>query len=142
MRTQKMVPPLAIVILLGAADYMIAAEGQEPSTRARRFAFSRQPSKRIPKLLDIPVAYNFAKTNEARKFMEVVTRVHGLRCVLIFCRPLRLKNGYVLCAHAYRVTMNDPEFRAEAKNAKLDLNPDDGGTLERNVKEVSIWSLG
>ena len=33
-------------------------------------------------------------------------------------------------------TMNDPEFAAELKKAKLDLNPLDGTSLERNVKEI------
>jgi hypothetical protein len=33
-------------------------------------------------------------------------------------------------------TMRDPEFLAEAKKAKLDINPLDGAELERNVKEV------
>jgi hypothetical protein len=33
-------------------------------------------------------------------------------------------------------TMKDPEFLADARKAKLDLNPDDGAGLERNVKEI------
>jgi hypothetical protein len=33
-------------------------------------------------------------------------------------------------------TMRDPEFLADAKKAKLDLNPDDGTGLERNVGEI------
>jgi hypothetical protein len=37
---------------------------------------------------------------------------------------------------AFMDTMKDPEFLAEAKKANLDINPDDGATLERNVKEV------
>ena len=37
---------------------------------------------------------------------------------------------------AYMDTMKDPEFLADAKKAKLDLNPDDGAGLERNVKEI------
>jgi hypothetical protein len=32
--------------------------------------------------------------------------------------------------------MKDPEFGAELKKAKLDLNPLDGATLERNIKEL------
>jgi hypothetical protein len=32
--------------------------------------------------------------------------------------------------------MKDPEFLADAKRAKLDLNPDDGAALERNIKEI------
>jgi tripartite-type tricarboxylate transporter receptor subunit TctC len=37
---------------------------------------------------------------------------------------------------AFNATMKDPEFVAELKKAKLDLNPLDGNTLERNVKEI------
>jgi len=33
-------------------------------------------------------------------------------------------------------TMEDSEFLAEAKKAKLDINPLDGAGLEDNVKEV------
>jgi hypothetical protein len=32
--------------------------------------------------------------------------------------------------------MKDPEFLAEAAKAKLDINPLDGATLEKNVKDV------
>jgi hypothetical protein len=32
--------------------------------------------------------------------------------------------------------MKDPEFLADAKKAKLDINPLDGAELERNVKDV------
>jgi hypothetical protein len=32
--------------------------------------------------------------------------------------------------------MKDPEFGAELKKAKLDLNPLDGATLESNIKEL------
>jgi hypothetical protein len=37
---------------------------------------------------------------------------------------------------AFIDTMKDPEFGAELKKAKLDLNPLDGATLENNVKEL------
>ena len=37
---------------------------------------------------------------------------------------------------AFNATMKDPEFLAEAKKAKLDINPLDGAELERNVREV------
>ena len=32
--------------------------------------------------------------------------------------------------------MKDPEFLADTKKAKLDLDPDDGAGLERNVKGI------
>jgi hypothetical protein len=37
---------------------------------------------------------------------------------------------------AFMDTMKDPEFLADAKKAKLDINPLDGAELESNVKEV------
>jgi hypothetical protein len=33
-------------------------------------------------------------------------------------------------------TLKDPEFLGEAKKANLDINPEDGATLEQNVKEI------
>jgi hypothetical protein len=33
-------------------------------------------------------------------------------------------------------TIKDPELLAEAKKACLDIKPDDGAGLERNVKEI------
>jgi hypothetical protein len=38
--------------------------------------------------------------------------------------------------NAFMATMKDPDFLADAKKAKLDLDPDDGAGLERNVKEI------
>jgi hypothetical protein len=32
--------------------------------------------------------------------------------------------------------MRDSDFLAEANKAKLDINPDDGAGLERNVREI------
>jgi hypothetical protein len=37
---------------------------------------------------------------------------------------------------AFMDTMRDPEFGAELKRAKLDLNPLDGATLDRNIREL------
>jgi hypothetical protein len=37
---------------------------------------------------------------------------------------------------AFTDTLKDPELLAEAKKAKLDINPDDGAGLERNVRDI------
>jgi tripartite-type tricarboxylate transporter receptor subunit TctC len=37
---------------------------------------------------------------------------------------------------AFMATMKDPEFLAEAKKANLDINPEDGATLQQNVNEI------
>jgi tripartite-type tricarboxylate transporter receptor subunit TctC len=92
--------------------------------------------KAHPELPDIPVAFNYAKTKEARRLMEVVTRVHGPSVRPYFLAPGTPQDRVQILRAAYMDTMNDADFRAEAKNAKLDLNPDHGAALERNVREI------
>jgi tripartite-type tricarboxylate transporter receptor subunit TctC len=92
--------------------------------------------KAHPELPNIPVAYGFAKTEEARKLMQVVTRVHGPSARPYFLPPGTPKERVEILRTAYMDTMKDPEFLADAKNAKLDINPDDGAALERNVKAI------
>ena len=87
-------------------------------------------------LPNVPVAFDYAKTDEARKLMQVVTRVHGPSVRPFLLPPGTPKERVLLLRKAYMDTMKDPELLAEAKNAKLDLNPDDGAGLERNVKEI------
>jgi tripartite-type tricarboxylate transporter receptor subunit TctC len=92
--------------------------------------------KAHPELPSIPVAYNFAKSEEAKKLIRVVTRVHGPSTRPYFLPPGTPKARVQILRKAYMETMKDPEFLADAKKAKLDLNPDDGAGLERNVKEI------
>jgi len=92
--------------------------------------------KAHPELPKIPVAYDFVKTEEARKLLQVVTRVHGPSTRPYLLPPGTPKERVGILRKAYMDTMKDPEFLAEAKKAKLDLNPDDGAGLERNVKEI------
>jgi len=89
-----------------------------------------------PELPHVPVAYNFAKTEEARKLIEIVTRVHGPSTRPYFLPPGTPKDRVQILRKAYMATMKDPEFVAEAQKSKLDVNPDDGAGLERNVKEI------
>jgi tripartite-type tricarboxylate transporter receptor subunit TctC len=92
--------------------------------------------KAHPELPNVPVAFDFLKTEEARKLLQVVTRVHGPSTRPYFLPPGTPKDRMRILRKAYMDTMKDPEFLADAKKAKLDLNPDDGAGLERNVKEV------
>ena len=89
-----------------------------------------------PELPHIPVAYDFAKTDEARRLIQVVARVHGPSTRPYFLPPGTPRERVQILRTAYLDTMKDPEFLADAKKAKLDLNPDDGAGLERNVKEI------
>ena len=89
-----------------------------------------------PELPNIPVAFDFLKTEEARKLFQAVTRVHGPSTRPYLLPPGTPKGRVEILRKAYMATMKDPEFLAEANKAKLDINPDDGAGLERNVKEI------
>lgn len=92
--------------------------------------------KAHPELPHIPVAFDLLKTEEARKLLQVAVKVHGPSTRPYFLPPGTPKDRVQILRKAYMDTMKDPEFLAEAKKAKLDLNPDDGEGLERNVKEI------
>jgi tripartite-type tricarboxylate transporter receptor subunit TctC len=92
--------------------------------------------KAHPELPNVPVAFDFLKTEEARKLFQVVVRVHGPSTRPYFLPPGTPKERVQILRKAYMETMRDPEFLADAKKANLDLNPDDGVGLERNVKSI------
>jgi len=92
--------------------------------------------KTHPELPNIAVAMDFAKTDEARKLIQVVTQIHGPSVRPYFLPPGTAKERILVLRKAYMDTMKDAEFLADTKKAKLDLNPTDGAELEQNVKEV------
>jgi tripartite-type tricarboxylate transporter receptor subunit TctC len=92
--------------------------------------------KAHPELPNIPVAFDFLKSEEARKLFQVVVRVHGPSARPYFLPPGTPRERVQILRKAYMDTMKDPEFLADAKKAKLDLNPDDGAGLEQNVKQI------
>jgi len=92
--------------------------------------------KAHPELPKIPMALDLAKTDEARKLIQVVTRVNGPSTRPYMLPPGTPKERAELLRKAFTDTMKDAEFLAEAKKAKLDINPDDGAGLERNIREI------
>jgi tripartite-type tricarboxylate transporter receptor subunit TctC len=50
--------------------------------------------------------------------------------------PKTPKDRVQILRRAFMETMKDAEFLADAKKANLDINPEDGATLENNVKEI------
>ena len=92
--------------------------------------------KSHPELPNVPVAFDYVKTDEARKLMQVVTRVHGPSVRPYFLPPGTPNERVLILRKAFIDTMKDAEFLADAKKAKLDLDPDDGAGLERNVKQI------
>ena len=92
-----------------------------------------KPHPEFPKL---PMALSYAKTEEAKRLISTVARVHGPTVRPYVLPPNTPADRVQIIRKAFMDTMKDPEFLPEAKKANLDINPDDGATLEHNVKEI------
>jgi tripartite-type tricarboxylate transporter receptor subunit TctC len=93
-------------------------------------------SKPHPELRKLPLAINLAKTEEAKKLLHTVERVHGPSVRPYVLPPGTPKDRVQILRKAFMDTMKDPDFLAEAKKASLDINPDGGAELEQNVRDI------
>jgi len=93
-------------------------------------------TKSHPELTKVPISINFAKTDEAKKLMQIVLQAHGPTVRPFVLPPRTPKDRVQILRKAFIDTMKDPEFLAETRKANLDINPTDGATLEQNVQEI------
>jgi tripartite-type tricarboxylate transporter receptor subunit TctC len=89
--------------------------------------------KSHPELSSIPLAIDFAKTDEAKRLIEA-----GIHDTQIFTRPYVLPPGtpkerLQLLRKAFLDTLKDKEFLAEAEKSKLDVDPIPGEQAEKIV---------
>jgi tripartite-type tricarboxylate transporter receptor subunit TctC len=89
-----------------------------------------KPHMELPK---VPLAINFAKTEEARQLIQI-----GVHDVSAASRPFMLSPGtpkdrVQLLRKAFTATMSDPSFLADAERASLDIAPLTGEELEKTV---------
>jgi hypothetical protein len=91
----------------------------------------------IPKphaeLPTIPLAINFAKTDEAKKLLEA-----GVHDTQVFTRPYVLPPGtpkerVQLLRRAFLDTLKDREFLAEAEKTNLDVGAVSGEDVEKTI---------
>ena len=93
-------------------------------------------AKRHPELPNVPLAIDYAKTDEAKRLINALVHSVGPTARPYVLPPKTPKEQVVTLRNAFMQTMKDPEFLAEAAKAKLDINPLDGAELERYVREV------
>jgi len=84
----------------------------------------------------VPLVINYAKTDEAQKYVKAIVHSVGPTARPYVLPPGTPKDRVQILRKAFMDTMKDPEFLADANKAKLDINPLDGAELEKNVKEV------
>lgn len=88
-----------------------------------------------PELPNVPLAINLAKTEEARKLIQVGIHDTSTITYLYSLPPGTPKERMQILRRAFQETMKDSEFLAEAKKANLDLDPVTGEDLERIIAE-------
>ncbi len=93
-------------------------------------------SKAHPELPNVPLAINYAKTEEARQLIQV-----GIQDPSAYYRPYVLppatpKERVQILRKAFQDTMRDSEFLSDAKKSKLDVEPVSGEEMERTVAEL------
>lgn len=86
-----------------------------------------------PDLPKVPQAIELAKTEEARRLIEVA--VHGdSEIVRTYTLPPGTpKDRVEILRKAFHATLKDPEFLADAKKSNLDVNPVSGEEVEKIV---------
>jgi hypothetical protein len=92
--------------------------------------------KPFPDLQTVPLAMSLAKTDEARRLIEI-----GIHHAGAIARPFALppgtpKDRVQALRRALEATLKDKAFLAEAEKAKLALDPVSGDDLERMVGDL------
>ena len=93
-------------------------------------------SKPHPDLPNVPLAQNFANTEEARQLLRA-----GVQDPAEFYRPYVMpprtpKPIVAVLRQAFDATMKDTDFLADAQKAKLDIDPITGAEMERVVNGI------
>jgi tripartite-type tricarboxylate transporter receptor subunit TctC len=92
--------------------------------------------KSHPELTKIPVASDLVKNDADKRLLEAAIRVHGPSVRPYAVTPGTPKGRLELLRKAFAATMRDPEFIADAKKSKLDINPLTGEELQENIRQI------
>jgi tripartite-type tricarboxylate transporter receptor subunit TctC len=88
-----------------------------------------------PALKGVPFILDFAKTEEQKNAVRFIYAGQGVGRP--FVAPPDLEPGRLkLLRAAFDATMKDPDFIAEAKQSKLDLEPEGGAYLEALMRQI------
>ena len=87
--------------------------------------------KPIPELKDVPLASQYAKTDEARALLDVAEGPYGVGDRPYSVPPGLPKARLQLLQKAFMDTLRDPDLLKEAKKSRLTINPVDGPTVAK-----------
>jgi tripartite-type tricarboxylate transporter receptor subunit TctC len=92
--------------------------------------------KKHPELPNVPLAIDYAKTDDARRILKYA--VHDIATItrIYFVPPATPKNRKEVLRKAFADTLKDPDFLADAKKSKLDIEPVAGEELQKLVQDL------
>jgi tripartite-type tricarboxylate transporter receptor subunit TctC len=88
------------------------------------------PHRELP---DVPLAISFAKTDAARKLIQLALHDVGAITYLYSFPPGTPRDRVQIFRRGFEATLKDPEFIAEAKKGNFELDPGTGEELEKIV---------
>jgi tripartite-type tricarboxylate transporter receptor subunit TctC len=91
-----------------------------------------------PKYKQIPVAINYAKSDEARELLRVADSAHGAQFPFSV-PPGMTKDRLEMLQRAFVRAFKDPDLIAEAKKSQMDIDPVDGPTVTKSL--TSLYDL-
>jgi hypothetical protein len=94
--------------------------------------------KSHPKYKSIPLAINYAKSEEARELLVVADNAHGAQFPFSV-PPGMAKDRLELLQRAFVRTFKDPDLIAEAQRSQLDIDPVDGPAVAKTL--TSLYDL-
>jgi tripartite-type tricarboxylate transporter receptor subunit TctC len=93
-------------------------------------------AKPHPELPKVPLAINYAKTDEAKKLIQVGAHDPGTLARPFVLPPGTPKERVLILRKAFMDTFTDPEFLAEAKKSNLDIAPIAGDDIAKTVESL------
>jgi hypothetical protein len=85
-----------------------------------------------PELKGVPLAIEYAKTEEGKKLLRIAADLYGKQ--RLYSLPPQVPEERVRALQkAFSATMKDPQFLAEADKSKLEIDPVDGPGIEKMV---------
>jgi tripartite-type tricarboxylate transporter receptor subunit TctC len=89
--------------------------------------------QRHPEIPNVPSISEFAKTDEAKKLIQVAVYDYGSTARPYVLPPNTPKERVQILRKGFAATLKDLEFLADAQRARLDLAPLSGEDLEKTV---------
>jgi tripartite-type tricarboxylate transporter receptor subunit TctC len=93
-------------------------------------------SKPHPDLPKVPLAISYAKSDDARQLIEAGVTIPAITNRPYVVTPGTPKDRVQMLRKAFDATMKDPEFVADAKKSRIDLEPIGGEEVQKMVGDM------